>query len=282
MIRYKSLSLLTLLITILLIIILFSSCDNTLLDIYTQVNTDYSGSRTIDLAIKTQYLQKGEVALDKNESLYDKILTSLPPGKIETYEEEDYTHFKSIVDFSDINFLQHVSIDNYSDLPPERFYAKMEANDYFFHSDYFFYDYVDMKIDESLMEAQGPDGDLSRIYDLFSADPDLFKITYQIKFPVKIVKSNADTIGEDNIAIWQIGFGDTESIYIEGKKTKFLSYLLLSVLGLIGIFILFLTIILVYSRRRRRISKPKKPYFSYDNYFKQDKYYESTDDRDRY
>ena len=158
----------------------------------------------------------------------------------------------------------------------------MEANDYFFHSDYFFYDYVDMKIDESLMEAQGPDGDLSRVYDLFSADPDLFKITYQIKFPVKIVESNADTIGEDNIAIWEIGFGETESIYVEGKKTKFLSYLLLSVLGLIGIFIIFLTIILVYSRRRRRISKPKKPYFSYDNYFKQDKYYESIDDRDRY
>ena len=82
MIRYKSLSLLTLSIITLLIIILFSSCDNTLLDIYTQVNTDYSGSRTIDLAIKTQYLQKGEVALDKNESLYDKILTSLPPGKL--------------------------------------------------------------------------------------------------------------------------------------------------------------------------------------------------------
>jgi len=150
-----------------LIILFISSCENTFLDIYTRVNTDYSGTRSIELAVKTEYLKKGEIALEKNESLYDRILTSLPQEKLETSEEEQYTYFTSTIEFSDINFLQHFSIDNYSDIPPERFYAKMEINDYFFYSEYFYYDYIDLKIEDSIIEASGEDGDLARIADLF-------------------------------------------------------------------------------------------------------------------
>jgi hypothetical protein len=167
---------------------LITSCDDTLMDIYTQINSNYSGTRTVDLAVKTQYLQKGQVILNQNESLNDKILKSLPPGKIETSEKDQYTHFKSTVEFNDINFLQHISIDNYSETPPERFYAKMEKKDYFFHTDYFLYDYIDMKIDDSIIEASGENGDLARIDSLFKANKELLKITYQVKFPVKIVK----------------------------------------------------------------------------------------------
>jgi hypothetical protein len=266
----------------LILIFLMTSCENTLLDIYTRVNTDYSGTRTIELAVKTEYLKKGEIILEDNESLYDKIITTLPQEKIETYEEEQYTYFASTIEFSDINFLQHFSIDNYSDVPPERFYAKMEINDYFFYSEYFFYDYIDLKIEDSVIEASGEDGDLTRLADLYSADEELLEVTYQVKFPVKIIQSNASKIGEDNIAIWELKFGYQENIYIEGKKTKFLSYLLVVILGLIGLFILFLVVVLLIGRRRRRISKPKKPYYSYDNYFKQDQNFDSLNDTDEY
>jgi hypothetical protein len=121
-----------------------------------------------------------------------------------------------------------------------------------------------------------------RFKDLFDADEELLQITYQVKFPVNITQSNASKIGDDNIAIWELDFGEQENIYIEGKKTKYLSYLLVVILGLIGIFILFLVVILLFSRRRRRISRPKKPYYSYDNYFKQDKGYDSLNDTDEY
>jgi len=188
MIRFKLLKVLAVLVFFLAIIFFITSCDDTLLEVYTQVNADNSGSRSVDLAIKTQYLKKGEVVLSKNESLFDKILESLPAGKIETYEKDDYTHFKSTVEFDDINFLQHVSIDNFSETPSERFYAKMEKKDYFFNSDYFFYDYIDMNIDEAIIEARGKDSDLARVAGLFSADKEMFQITYQIKFPVKITK----------------------------------------------------------------------------------------------
>ncbi len=278
----KVLKPLLIVLLILPIILSASSCDSTFLDIYTKIDTDYAGTRSIEIAVKTEYLKKGEIILEDNESLHDKIISSLPDGRIETYEEEDYTRFKSTIEFDDVNFLQHFSIDNYSDIPPERFYAKMERNDYFFYSEYFFYDYVDLKIEDSLIEASSSDGDLSRIADLFGADEDLLKITYQVKFPVNIVQSNADKIGEDNIAIWEPVFGEQENIYIEGKRTKYLSYLLLVVLGLIGIFILFLIIVLIIGRRRRRISRPKKPYYAYDNYFKQDKNYNSLNDTDEY
>ena len=129
MIRFKLLKVLTVSVFFLAIIFFITSCDDTLLEIYTQVNANNSGSRSIDLAVKTQYLKKGKVVLSNNESLFDKILESLPAGKIETYEKDDYTHFKSTVEFDDINFLQHVSIDNFSETSSERFYAKMEKKD---------------------------------------------------------------------------------------------------------------------------------------------------------
>ncbi|MCL4415307.1 MAG: hypothetical protein M1365_01190 [Actinobacteria bacterium] len=280
MIRFKFLKVLTTLIFFMTIIFFITSCDNTLLEIYTQVNANNSGSRSIDLAIKTQYLKKGKVTLSKNESLFDKILQSLPAGKIETYEKEDYTHFKSTVEFDDINFLQHVSIDNFSETPPERFYAKMEKKDYFFNSDYFFYDYIDMNIDEAIIEAGGKDSDLARIAGLFNADKEMFQIIYQIKFPVKIIKSNADVIGDNNIAIWKLKYGDEKNINIEGKKTKFLSYFLVVLLGFVVIFIIFIIFALIFSRKRRRITKSKKPIFAYDNYFKKDKFFSPLDNKD--
>ena len=255
MIRFKLLKVLTILVFFLAIIFFITSCDDTLLEVYTQVNANNSGSRSVDLAVKTQYLKKGEVVLSKNESLFDKILESLPAGKIETYEKDDYTHFKSTVEFDDINFLQHVSIDNFSETPSERFYAKMEKKDYFFNSDYFFYDYIDMNIDEAIIEAGGKDSDLARVAGLFGADKEMFQITYQIKFPVKIIKSNADVLGDNNIAIWKLKYGDEKNINIEGKKTKFLSYFLLVLLGLIVLFIIFIIFALSIQQEEKENNK---------------------------
>ena len=72
------------LITIIFFIPFISSCDPTFIDIYTQLNTDYSGTRTVDIAVKTDYIEKGEVALSQNQSLFDKLLSILPEGEIET------------------------------------------------------------------------------------------------------------------------------------------------------------------------------------------------------
>lgn len=263
----------------LFILISTVSCDPTVLDIYTRIDADQSGTRTVELAVKTQYLQKGEITLKKNESIYDRILSILPEGEVETFEQEQYTHFKSTQEFDDINFLQHVSIDNYSETAPERFYAKMKIEDFFFYTNYFFNDYIDMQIDESVVEAQAPDGDLARLENLFSADEDLLKITYQVKFPVKIINSNADLTGDGNIAIWNLKFGETKNIRIEGKRIKYLSYVLVVVLGLITIFILFLIIVLAVGRRRKRIVKKERPRQVYDNYyFKRDDYFKPFDD----
>ncbi|MBM3705858.1 MAG: hypothetical protein FJW66_04965 [Actinobacteria bacterium] len=274
----RTLKYLSLLAALILLILALSSCDNTFLDIYTRINPDYSGTRTVELSVKTQYLQKGEIILEDNESIYDMIIASLPKGKVETYEKEGYTYFKSTVEFDDINFLQHVSIDNYSESTPERFYAKMEIEDYFFHSNYHFSDYVDMEIDSSLIEAQGEEGQYYRLANLFGADDKLLAITYQVKFPVKIISSSSDLIGEDNIAIWNLKYGDKKDIFIEGRRIKYLTYILVGVLGLVGLFVIFLIFILIYSRKRRRIIKTGKTGASYDNYFKKDKYFSSLDD----
>ncbi len=279
--KYKLLKFLIVAAALTVIVVFTSSCDETIFDIYTQLNADYSGTRTVDIAVKTQYLKKGEVILSGNESLNDKILSSLPKGKVETYEKEDYTHFKSTIEFDDVNFLQHISIDNFEETPPKLFYAKMEIDDYFFYSDYFFKDYIDIKIDDAIIEAQGSTGDLTRLSGLFNADSGLLKITYQVKFPVKIIKSNADIIGDGNIAIWNLAFGQQKELFIDGKRTKYLSYILVVILGLIGVFIIFLLFVLLYSRRRRRVTKTRKPYYSYDNYFKRDKYFTPLDDRDK-
>ncbi|MBM3713572.1 MAG: hypothetical protein FJW56_09100 [Actinobacteria bacterium] len=265
-------------LTCLFMTLFISSCDETFLDIYTQLNTNYSGTRTIDLAIKTEYLKKGEVIFKDDQPLYDKILLNLPKGKIETYEKDEYTHFKSTQEFNDINFLKHVSIDNYSETPPEYFYAKMKADNYFFYSNYFFYDYIDMNIDKTVIESESENGDFSKTSSFFNADKDLFKITYQVKFPVKILNSNSDLIGDNNIAIWNIQYGEQKSIYIEGKRTKFLTYFLIVILGIVALFIIFLIFAITFSRRRRRVGGNKKPYYTHDNYFKKDRYFDSIDD----
>ncbi len=266
------------LITIIFLIPFISSCDPTFIDIYTQLNTDYSGTRTIDIAVKTDYIEKGEIALSQNQSLFDKLLSILPEGEIETYEEDGYTHFSSKMAFEDVNFLKHVSIDNFSDNPSERFIAKMELDDYFLHREVFFEDYVDMKIDDTLLASGDDNSDFNRLHDLASADSDILTITYQVKFPVKIIESNADLIGGDNIAIWSIPYGQEQNIHIEGRKTKFLSYFLIVVLGLIGLFILFIIFALLLTSRRKRLSSSKRPARTYDNYFKRDRYFSSDDE----
>lgn len=277
----KNIHLKYLLILLILLSMVFSavSCDQTLLDVYTEIESDYSGTRSVEIAVKTDYLKKGEVVLDQNKSLFDKILESLPQGEIETFESEGYTHFKSVQEFEDINFLQHVSIDGFSEVPPERFYAMMSADDYFFHRDYFFSDHVDMRVDPILLDSDNED--LVRMDDLFSADTSIINITYQVRFPVKIVDTDADLIGDNNIAIWDIEYGTEKDIFINGKKTKFLPYILIIVLGLIGLFAIFILFALVFSsRRRRKRENPKKSFYAYDNYFKRDKYFASPGDED--
>ncbi|GAH31199.1 unnamed protein product, partial [marine sediment metagenome] len=133
MIKSNYLKILTIFILLIFIIPFISSCDQTLIDIFTQINSDYSGTRTIDIAVKTEYIQKSEVVLNQNQSISDKIHeileSHLPEGEYNTFEEEDYAHFSSTISFEDINFLQHISIDNFSEAPPERFYAKLEKVD---------------------------------------------------------------------------------------------------------------------------------------------------------
>ncbi len=265
-------------ILIIFIIPFISSCDQTLIDIFTQINADYSGSRTIDIAVKTEYIQKSDIILGQNQYLYDKILESLPEGESKTFEEGEYTHFTSTAEFKDINFLQHISIDNFSEIPPERFYAKLEKVDYFFHSEYFFEDYIDMKIDDTLLASSDINSDYNRIADLAKADSDILNITYQVKFPVKITSHNADIIGEGNIAIWNLKYGDEKTIYIEGKKTKLLTYFLMVILGIIVLFIIFIIFMIIFSSRRSKRQPPyRKPLYSYDNYFKRDKYFRNDD-----
>ena len=266
------------LITIIFFIPLILSCDPTFIDVYTQLNTDYSGTRTVDIAVKTEYIEKGEVILSQNQSLFDKLLGSLPEGEIKTFEEGGYTHFSSEITFEDVNFLKHISIDDFSDDPSERFIAKMELVDYFLHSEVFFEDYVDMKIDDTLLASGDDNSDFNRLHSLASADSSILAITYQIKFPVKIMKSNADIVTDDNIAIWNIPYGQEQDIRIEGKKTKFLSYFLLVILGLVGLFILFIIFALLFSSRRKRTPSARKQAGAYDNYFKRDRYFSSDDE----
>jgi len=279
MIKSNYLKILIIFILLIFIIPFISSCDEALIDIFTQINSDYSGTRTIDIAVKTEYLQKGEAILGQNQSLFDKIFENLPEGEYKTYEEEDYTHFSSTINFEDINFLRHISIDNFSETPPERFYAKLEKVDYFFHSEYFFEDYIDMKIDEALLASSDINSDYNRINDLAKAGSNILNITYQVKFPVKIIINNADIIGDNNIAIWNIKYGDEKKIHIEGKKTKLLTYFLIVILCFIGLFIIFIIFMLVFSSRRNKKPPPtRKPLYTYDNYFKRDRYFNTDDE----
>ena len=283
MVKSNYLKILIILILFFFIIPFISSCDQTLIDIFTRINSDCSGTRTVDIAVKTEYLQKSEVVLGQNQSISDKIheilKSHLSEDEYKTYEEGDYTHFSSTISFEDINFLQYISIDNFSETPPERFYAKLEKVDYFFHSEYFFEDYIDMKIDETLLASSDINSDYNRINDLAKADSNILNITYQVKFPVKITSHNADIIGDNNIAIWNIKYGDEKKIYIEGRKTKLLTYFLIVILGIIGLFIIFIIFMLVFSSRRGKKPPPaRKPLYSYDNYFKRDRYFNTDDE----
>jgi hypothetical protein len=252
---------------------LLSSCDPTFIDIFTELKEDYSGTRSIDISVKTEYLRKGEVVLEQNQPLLDKILEILPEGEIETYENEGYTHFNSRISFDDINFIRHISIDGFSSGSSPRFLAKMSIDEYFFYREVFFQDYVDMKIDDTLLASGDSSSDLNRLHDLATADSGILNITYQVKYPVKIVTTNADIVGEDNIAIWNIPYGEEEQILIEGKKTKFLSYFLVVILGILGILILFFVFALVFSSRLKRRRARTRPARTYDNYFKRDRYF---------
>ncbi|MBA7558723.1 hypothetical protein ES708_00330 [subsurface metagenome] len=283
MIKSKYLKILTILILFLFMIPFISSCDETLVDTFTQVNSDCSGTRTIDIAVKTEYIQKSDVILGQNQSISDKIHETLeshlPEGEYNTFEEGDYTHFSSTISFEDINFLQYISIDNFSETPPEKFLAKLEIVPYFFHSEYFFEDYIDMKIDEILLTSSDINSDYNRINDLAKADSNILNITYRVKFPVKITSHNADIIVDNNIAIWNIKYGDDKELYIEGRKTKLLTYFLIVILGIIGLFIIFIIFMLVFSSRRSKKPPPTgKPLYSYDNYFKRDRYFNTDDE----
>ncbi len=45
-----------------------------------------------------------------------------------------------------------------------------------------------MKIDDTLLASGDDNSDFNRLHDLASADSDILAITYQVKFPVKIVE----------------------------------------------------------------------------------------------
>jgi hypothetical protein len=272
--------------TFILVIPFLAACDQTNIDIFTEIKPDSSGIREIDISIKTEYLQKSETILGQSESLYDKILEILqktlndyPGAEIKTYEESEYTHFNVSFNFDDVNFLSHISIDNFSENPEGiYYYSELKKNDYFFYTEYFFNDYIDMKIDDTVLNSTGADSDYNRIADLVKADSDILNITYQIKFPVKITEHNADIIGEGNTAIWNLGYGDERNIYIEGKKTKFLTYFLIVVLGIISLFIIFIIIMMIFSSKRRKMQPPnRKPLYTYDNYFKRDRNFDDYD-----
>jgi hypothetical protein len=137
-----------------------------------------------------------------------------------------------------------------------------------------------MKIDEILLSSSDTNSDYKRLDDLLKADSDILNITYQIKFPVKITKHNADLIGDNNIAIWDIKYGEERNIYAEGKKTKFLTYFLIVILGITVLFIIFIIIVIIFNSRRdkrRRSRSGNKPLYSYDNYFKRDRYFSDDD-----
>lgn len=269
---FSKIKIFILIIFILSITLVISGCDKTLFDIYTQINSDYSGVRTVDIAVKTEYIKRGEMSVGGEKSLFDRIFAALPQGEINTSEKDSYTHFTSKISFKDVNFLQHVSIDNFSENPPERYYAKIEKKDSFFSTEYYYSDYIDMKIDDALINIGGVNSDFARLDSMLKSDKEIISITYQVKFPFKIIKSNADVMGSNNIALWNMGYGDQKLVTVEGRKVKFLSYFLLVILGIIVLFILFLIFAIAFASTRKKIdSSRSKPLYSYDNYFKRNK-----------
>ncbi|MHB1347122.1 MAG: hypothetical protein ACYCXK_06475, partial [Candidatus Humimicrobiaceae bacterium] len=172
----------------------------------------------------------------------------------------------------DVNFLQHISIDDFSENPSERYYSKIEQKDSFFSTQYFYTDYIDMKIDDTVIAAGGINSDYARLDSIFKSDIEILNATYQVKFPFKIIKSNADVIGSSSIALWNLRYGDQKLVTVEGKKIKFLPYFLLVILGIIVLFILFLIFAIIFTSTKNKFdSSRSKPIYSYDNYFKRNK-----------
>jgi len=129
-----------------------------------------------------------------------------------------------------------------------------------------------MKIDDTVITAGGVNSDLARLDSIFKSDSEMLSITYQVKFPFKIIKSNADVVGSSNIALWNLRYGDQKLVTVEGRKVKFLPYFLLVILGIIVLFILFLIIAIIFTSTRNKFdSRRSKPLYSYDNYFKRNK-----------
>lgn len=269
---FLKIKIISLSVFIFLMIPVISGCDKTLFDIYTQVNSDYSGTRTVDIAVKTEYIKRGEISAGGEKSLFDRIFASLPQGEINTEEKDNYTHFISKVEFKDVNFLQHVSIDNFSENPSERYYAKIEKKDSFFSTQYYYSDYIDMKIDDTVITSGGVNSDFSRLDSILKSDNEMLSITYQVKFPFKIIKSNADVVGSNSIALWNLRYGDQKLVSVEGRKVKLLPYFLLVILGIIVLFILFLIFAIIFASTKNKFdSNRSKPIYSYDNYFKRNK-----------
>ena len=70
MAKLSSLKILIIFILLLFIIPLISSCDQTLVDIFTQINFNYSGTRTVGIAVKTEY-GFGKVLISKEKKPED-------------------------------------------------------------------------------------------------------------------------------------------------------------------------------------------------------------------
>jgi len=260
------------LLSFVFLMFLFSSCESTVFDISTKINNDFSGIRTVDISVKTEYIKKGEVSLGGEDSFFDRIFSALPQGEINTEEKDGNTHFISTIDFEDINFLQHISIDNFSENPSGRFYAKMETKEFFFYTQYFYYDLIDMKIDDTIISSGGVNSDYSRLDNILKTDSELLKVNYMVEFPFKVVKSNADISSEDEKASWSIKYGEEKLVFLEGRKTKFLPYFLIAILAVIFLIVLFLIFAIVIASTKKKYSSDKnKPIYKYDNYFKRDR-----------
>ncbi|MHB1346400.1 MAG: hypothetical protein ACYCXK_02805, partial [Candidatus Humimicrobiaceae bacterium] len=83
-ILFSKIKIIVLSILILMAVPIISGCDKTLFDIYTQINNDFSGTRTVDIAVKTEYIKRGELSAGGEKSLFDKIFAAVPKGEITT------------------------------------------------------------------------------------------------------------------------------------------------------------------------------------------------------
>ena len=129
-----------------------------------------------------------------------------------------------------------------------------------------------MKIDDSMINSGGVNSDFARLDSILKSDNEMLSVTYQVKFPFKIIKSNADVVGSNSIALWNLRYGDEKLLSVEGGKVKLLPYFLLVILGIIVLFILFLIFAIIFASTKNKFdSNRSKPIYSYDNYFKRNK-----------